>query len=314
MDTTGLLEQIEKAEIITLYRHENPDCDAVGSQWGLKNWICENWPEKQVYALGSEQCTQGEWPRSDEADDALIGKSLAIVLDTANIARVDDQRFLKARYVIKVDHHPNREPFGDSMLVNDKAAATCEILARFMASCSQQKVSRKTAEYLYQGLLTDTLNFTTSNTTPDTLRAAAWLASFHVDIPALGRKLFDRSLNGFRFSGYIRTHVKMLGDHLAYEIIPLADQEAGHMSASKARSFVDELGHVREFEIWCLFTEKNTDGRTLYDGSLRSKTITINDVAEKYGGGGHKNASGVKNLTEAAMHELLDDLLKKIDK
>lgn len=314
MDYTGLLERIEKANIITVYRHENPDCDAVGSQWGLTNWIRENWPEKKVYALGFEKCTQAVWPDSDIANADTVSKSLAIILDTANRARVDDQRFLTAQYVIKIDHHPNREPFGDLMLVNDKAAAACEILAYFFASCKEQKVSRKTAEYLYQGLLTDTLNFTTTNTTSDTLRAAAYLASFGVDIPSLARRLFDRSLNGFRFSGYIRTHVRMLGDHLAYEIIPIKDQEAGHMTASKTRSFVDELGHVKEFEIWCLFTEKVQNGMTLYDGSLRSKTIQINDVAEKYNGGGHKNASGVKNLTEQNMQELLNDLLKKIDK
>lgn len=314
MDYNGLLEKIEKADTITIYRHENPDCDAVGSQWGLTNWIRENWPDKNVYALGFESCTQAVWPVSDEADAQTIARSLAIVLDTANQARVDDQRFLNASFVIKVDHHPNREPFGDLMLVNDKAAAACEILACFFASCKEQKVSRKTAEYLYQGLLTDTLNFTTSNTTSDTLRAAAYLAGFGVNIPVLARRLFDRSLNGFRFSGYVRTHVQMLGEHLAYEIIPIKDQEAGHMTASKARSFIDELGHVKEFEIWCIFTEKIQNGMTLYDGSLRSKTIRINDIAEKYSGGGHPNASGVKNLNERTMHELLEDLLKKIDK
>ena len=46
-----LLQQIENAKIITIFRHTNPDCDALGSQFGLKNWIQDNYPDKQVYAL-----------------------------------------------------------------------------------------------------------------------------------------------------------------------------------------------------------------------------------------------------------------------
>ena len=47
-----LLQQIENAKIITIFRHTNPDCDALGSQFGLKKWIQDNYPDKQVYALG----------------------------------------------------------------------------------------------------------------------------------------------------------------------------------------------------------------------------------------------------------------------
>ena len=87
----GLLETIKSADIITLFRHIHPDCDAVGSQFGLKNWILENWPEKQVYALGNEYCPQGNsWPESDTCSKDIIRHSVAIILDTANEERIDD--------------------------------------------------------------------------------------------------------------------------------------------------------------------------------------------------------------------------------
>ena len=40
--------------------------------------------------------------------------------------------------------------------------------------------------------------------------------------------------------------------------------------------------------------------------------ISINDIAEKYHGGGHVNASGVKNLTRSQVDEILDLINRKI--
>ena len=63
-----------------------------------------------------------------------------------------------------------------------------------------------------------------------------------------------------------------------------------------------------------VFTEKKENGKTLYDGSLRSKTAVINDIAEMFHGGGHKNASGVKNLTQDDIHKLLVLMNERIHK
>ena len=312
MSFDRLLQQIEGAEIITIFRHSNPDCDAAGSQFGLKSWILDNWPEKQVYALGLDHPNQGEWPYSDEVDDETIRQSLAIVVDTANVERVDDQRFATAQYIFKVDHHPDRTPYGNDQIVDVSSAATCQILSDFIAFCKESTVSKTTAEYLYAGMLTDTLNFTTSNTTADSLQAAGFLCRFGVNIPELSRTLFDRSLKGFHFSAWIRSNVTIMDDHLGYVVVPMSIMDEYGMTASKTRSFVDEYGHVREFEAWCVFTEKMGEEGLLYDGSLRSKTIRINDIAEKYHGGGHVNASGVKNLTRSQVEEILNLINRKI--
>ena len=61
-----------------------------------------------------------------------------------------------------------------------------------------------------------------------------------------------------------------------------------------------------------MFTERIEDGVSYYDGSVRSKKIVINDIVQSYGGGGHKNAAGVKDLSEAQMHELIDRLFARI--
>lgn len=313
MHFEGLLQTIEEFDTITIFRHENPDCDAVGSQFGLKSWIQENYPDKQVYALGNEECHQGPWPHQDKAEEEVIADSLAIVVDTANITRVDDQRFLHAAKIVKIDHHPNHEPFGDQMYVFDDAAAVCEILTVFFSQQKDRILSKKTAEYLYRGLLTDTLNYTTNNTKGSTLRAGAILADTGIDMSRISHDVFDHSLNGYRFTGYIISHTEVKENKLGYVVITEEDRKAFGLSAGGARSFVSTLGNVRDFEIWCIFTQKfDEDGNVLYDGSLRAKSLQVNDIASLYHGGGHCCAAGVKNLNPEDVEDILSLLCKRI--
>ena len=76
----GLYSALEQSEVITLYRHINPDCDALGSQWGLAAWLKHRFPLKRVYVLGHQKMTGDLFPDSDEIDDETIRQSLAIVL------------------------------------------------------------------------------------------------------------------------------------------------------------------------------------------------------------------------------------------
>ena len=301
-----LTELIEKSEFITIFRHEHPDCDACGSQFGLREWIRDNWPDKKVYAIGKETCSQGRFPVLDEVSDEVIASSLAIVCDTADTKRIDDQRALSASMIVKIDHHPDLDAYGNVRLVNPHAAAVCEILAGYFRS-ENKIVSVTTAEYLYQGILTDTLSFSTSNTTSETLEAASYLASYGVHIPEINRQLFDRSIDEFRFAGYVTSHVTMADEHTAYVKLSMRELEEWNMSAGDARTYVSELGHVRDFEIWCIFTETQPG---VYAASCRSKTAAINTIAQEFGGGGHKNAAGIKGLSEESLHLLIEKLIQ----
>lgn len=305
-----ILNLIEKADVISVFRHEHPDCDALGSQFGFIQFIKDNYPEKQIYALGFEDTDQYPYPASDKVEDTIIQNSVAFVLDTANQERVDDQRFSSAKTIVKIDHHPNREPFGDVQIVNDEAAAACEILTFLFQSLTDKVFSKECALYLYTGLLTDTLCFRTNNTTSQTLHAASILAEKGLDLPKINRDLFDKDLESYAFSGWIRSHYKFDGG-VAYCVISKKDAEAFHQTPGKARTFIDELGHVREFEMWAIFTEQE-DNPDLYDGSLRSKEIIINELAAEYKGGGHPCAAGVKNLTIDQVNEILTKMKKLI--
>ena len=59
MNYNRILQLIEEYDTITIFRHQRPDCDASGSQFGLKQWINDNYPEKKVYALGKSGSHSG---------------------------------------------------------------------------------------------------------------------------------------------------------------------------------------------------------------------------------------------------------------
>ena len=99
---------------------------------------------------------------------------------------------------------------------------------------------------------------------------------------------------------------------MAYAIVTDDILQEYHLTGSEARNHVDLFGDVIDFEIWAMFTERIEDGVSYYDGSVRSKTVTVNEVMQKFGGGGHKNAAGVKGLSKSQMYELISRLFEKI--
>ena len=61
-----------------------------------------------------------------------------IVTDTANRPRVDDERYTKGKYLIKIDHHPNDDVYGDICWVNTQASSCSEIIYDFYAACQAE--------------------------------------------------------------------------------------------------------------------------------------------------------------------------------
>ena len=182
MNTDILFELVEQYDIITIYRHVSPDADALGAQFGLKQWIQETYPQKQVYALGRDAGSkQSLFPQMDVVPDETVAASLAIILDTANGARVDDDRWSKAARTLKIDHHIVVESFADVEVVEDLFGATCEMLA-YMFEQKQLRLSATCAQYLYGGIIADTLRFSIATIKPRTLRTAAYLLEMGVDV------------------------------------------------------------------------------------------------------------------------------------
>lgn len=292
---------------ICIFRHCNPDGDAVCSQLALKTWIERNFKDKEVKVLGNE--LSDIFPYHDEVDDEFIKDSLAIILDTANTARIDDQRYALAKQTMKIDHHIVVEEFGDYQIVNPKAAATCEILTFLFLEGDEiaYRVSEECAKYLYAGILTDTQSFTTSNTTKWTINAASNLAETGIDIYEISNSLFERDINDLKLKSSL-FNVFDLESGVGSLVLNKEALNDLNTTAKKAKDSISYFNNIKGVNVWYIAVE-NEDG--LYDVSIRSrKAYHINEIANNYGGGGHLNAVGIKGLVQDKLASLKQDLIK----
>lgn len=304
---TELLENIKSYNDIIIYRHQRPDGDAVYSSFALFTFLKNNFSNKNIQMYGSE--VYDLMPFKNIISDDEISGSLAIVLDTANTARIDDDSYKLSSKIIKIDHHPNIDPYGDINYVDESASATCQIVAEILLSdtFSDYIFDADVAEYLYCGLLTDTLNFKTTNTSARTLFIASKLIELGNLKPSeLSNLVFNKSLDEFEKVTSLRKHLKVK-DNVGYLILNHADLDKMHLSMDEAKNQIAEFGSIRELNIWAIFAY---DGKThKYNGSIRSKRdYVINEIVSAYNGGGHKNACGVKNLSRAQVSKLLIEL------
>lgn len=302
-----LLSLVKDFDVITIFRHQIADHDALGSQFALKTYLQDAYPDKKIYALGKSVGACAKlFPKIDSASEEEIKNSIAIVLDTATTDRIDDTRFAIAKAIVKIDHHIEVDTYGKHSYVDTSAAATCEILT-YLFKEEGGHVSKTCAKYLYYGLTADSLNFTTTNTTAKTLVAGSYLIEWGVNPSAVRRDTSGMKRSEFEYLNTIRSSITVVGK-VAYAIMDKETYSSFGLTYTQAKEKVFAMADVDEFEIWCLFTEDEVKEEKIYNGSLRSKIVAINEVANKYGGGGHKNACGVKQLTKETIVDLVNDL------
>ncbi len=137
-----IMKCIEDNDTIIIHRHVRPDPDAYGSQLGLKYYIQINF-RKQVFAVGEAESSLSFIGELDNIDDKTYQDALVIVCDTANAPRIDDERYSTGRKLIKIDHHPAVDQYGDINLVNTNASSTSEIIYDLISHFNDEAIVNK---------------------------------------------------------------------------------------------------------------------------------------------------------------------------
>ena len=300
------LQLIEKYDTIIIHRHKNPDGDAIGSQTGLKLTLQHNFPRKKIYAVGDDPKRYGFVGGSapDVIEDGVYEGALAIVLDSADLPLISDERYLTAKATLRFDHHIFVKKFCDVEIVDTSFESCAGLIADFLSSCALT-LPQNAAQALFTGMVTDSGRFRYDSTTPKTLRVAANLLETGFDINDVYTPLYADDFNMIKLRAQFVLSVQFTENNVAYIYTTKQRvQELGVDTFTISRGMVGVMSDIRGVDVWVNFTE--TEEGVLCE--LRSKKHNVNPIAVKYGGGGHAKASGACVKDRAAAMAMLNDL------
>lgn len=299
-----IYKKIEEYNTIVIARHIGVDPDALASQLALRDAVKLTFPDKKVMAIGTGSAKFYQVGRLDKIEK--VNNALLIVLDTPDKKRVDSVDFSQFAYMIKIDHHPFVEKYCDLEYIEDTASSTAEIIMNFIMDTGL-KCNKNIAETLYLGLASDSNRFLFDSCTSKTFGLVSiFLDKYNFELSEVYKKLYLRPMNEVRLEGYIALNMTVTDNGLGYIKITNETLNQLEVDSASAGNMINNFNFIKEVLVWATITEdvKNDQIRV----SIRSRGPEINEVAERYNGGGHKFASGVKlrNFTEAM--QLMQDL------
>lgn len=299
-----ILDKIKAYDEIVIHRHKNPDPDALGSQLGLRDILRTNFPDKTVSAVGFDEPSLAFIGLMDQLPDETFKGKLVIVTDTANTPRIDDARFQTGDFLIKIDHHPNDDAYGDLLAVETTASSASEIIANFAFDHDLQ-ISDDAARVLYAGIVGDTGRFLYPTTTPKTLYTAAKLAEHDFDRSGLMREMDSFDMKIARLQGYVYENLEISPEGVARILITQELMKNHGISDSETSAIVSAPGKIKEIQTWAIFVEQ-PDGH--FRVRMRSKVAPINDIAKEHAGGGHPLASGANSYSAQENDDIFQEL------
>lgn len=286
-----IIDTIKQFDTIIIHRHVRPDPDAYGSQIGLKYILSHNYPKKRVLAAGEHDYTMDFLDFPDRVEDADFEGALVIVTDTANTDRIDDQRYHSGAKLVKIDHHPNDDNYGDICQVDTKASSSSEMIYELFTYGQAEEnwaMPDASARLLYAGIIGDTGRFLFPSTTQKTFDVAGELIKYNFDRNELHNGMYEMDRKLLHLQGYMYQNFQMNENGAAFVKITQDILAKFDVTPTDTSLLVGSLGNVKGIKAWVILIEEDTEIRV----RLRSKGPVINTLAKEFGGGGHPMASG----------------------
>ncbi|KQC06577.1 MAG: hypothetical protein APR54_07035 [Candidatus Cloacimonas sp. SDB] len=313
-----LLNTLEQGSETGIVTHENPDGDGIGAALALQEILLtlnlksdiileEKIPE--VYRFLNAES------RTIVYDKDLSYKTL-IVLDCHEHERLGscEPLITKAENIIVIDHHiENNVIESDYFIDSAKVAVGAIIFLLFQEEIFQmnKKSALYVAEAVYLSIINDTDNFINSNVDEETFQVCAQLMELGLD-PGSITKLFllNKTPAEMRYVGGILNTIKEFCHGKVVFLNSTSKMlEQNKLDAKADYKILRWVKGMKNVEVVGYFSETSS-GK--YKLSLRSVSVNVNIIAGKFGGGGHKKASGCSlegNLAE--VEELVLTEIKK---
>lgn len=291
----GLSGEIKKrlsaANRIVIASHVRPDGDAIGSLLALGLALRDAGKSVQMVLTDGVPASfkhlegSGLIARRPEGEYDTF-----ITVDCADFKRVGKAFEDFEPPDINIDHHKTNENFGKINLIEAEEVATAAILTNHLPEWGM-KITQPIAAALLNGIITDTLGFRTSNTTPESLRQAAALMEIGVDMPDLYmRALVKKSLPAARYWGAGLSSLES-SHGMIWGTLTLADRKSAGYGGSDDADLINMISAIDGNKVGMIFVEQS-DNHVKISWRALENGIDVSQVARHFKGGGHAAAAG----------------------
>ncbi|OAB48679.1 DHH family phosphoesterase [Mycoplasmopsis gallinarum] len=288
-----ITKKIEAYDSLVIFHHIRPDGDCLGSQFGLRELIRLNYPNKKVYAIGDSKGSFSNFLTFDFDEipsDEILKQSLGIIVDANFKERIEFREVLDKNLfpeTIRIDHHPNEDDLDNCTRWVDSSKIAADEMITELAYRNNWKIDSKAAAYLFLGIVTDSGRFTYSNTSANTHELVAHLYKNGLEADKIFAGLAESSLEDLKLQGILMANMKTVGQ-VVYTWI---DVKTANSLGKKPNEVVrpNLIGNLKGYPFWVQFIEEE-NGKIRVE--YRSNGPIVRNVALKWGGGGHERASG----------------------
>lgn len=314
---------IEQSNSFVLTTHINPDGDGLGSELALWSFLTRIGKSALIFNHSPLPPTYGFLDRNNVVkqfigsshNDILRHTDVIVVLDTnqsGRLASLQEPVLSSKAKKIVIDHHLDTEQFAHLSIIDDSAAATGEILYRFLAFLEGPVLSSEIADSLYVAIMTDTGSFRFPKTDSELHRITAQLIDSGADPVRLYQQVYEQGPpNRLRLFGKTLANLEVTNDG-KIALLTVTQQmfrETG-TDESDTDTFITSTLAIKDVQIGLMVTELKEGVKI----SFRSRgEIRINELAKEFGGNGHKNAAGAR-VTGMPVRTVIKQVLEQSKK
>ncbi len=312
-----VVELIENKNKFGITTHIKPDGDGVGSSLGLY-WLLKSLGKSaDVIVRGEVPVSYRTLPGADLIRDvAAVDKEYDAIfviecsdLDRPGIAGLESET------TVNIDHHTTSELFGSINWIDSTASAVGEMIYNLCKAIGG-RVTPEIAACVYMAMITDTGSFHFSNTTDRTLKVASELLKAGVKPAEISEAVY----NNYPWSRIelmrrvLETVKRDASGRVAWMRQTLEMREQAGAVDGDNNGFVNIPLAAKDVEATIYIREVEAGS---YRVSLRSKgSVNVAQVAEQFGGGGHRNASGLRidGDWESVETQLVEKVAEAVDR
>lgn len=294
---------LKQANNIIITAHVHPDGDSLGSMLALFQYLSlyggktvqmvldDDIPRMYKFLPGISKIVK--------PIEVSINHDLLVVLDASDLERVGEASLGLKAPILNIDHHVSNTKFADFWYINDKAAATGEIILDLL-NMENVLITPEIAICLYTAIATDCGFFRYANTTEHTHQCAAQLIRCGVKPHIVSESLETKPFESIRNTLEV---LKTLELHYDGKIATISIEQSENDRADNIDGLINYPRNIEGVEIAVMFKFTEQD---LARVSFRSKTVDVSKLALSFGGGGHLRAAG------CTVHGTVDEIKEKV--